>query len=53
MGIGGDGEWVPVAVKSLKIGSLPEDKVCSLLFSARHVCESLITVNDLINARGV
>ena len=34
IGIGGDGEWVPVAVKSLKIGSLPEDKVCSLLFSA-------------------
>ena len=32
IGIGGDGEWVPVAVKSLKIGSLPEDKVCSLLF---------------------
>ncbi|CAH3138826.1 unnamed protein product [Porites lobata] len=27
MGIGGDGEWVPVAVKSLKIGSLPEDKL--------------------------
>ena len=34
MGIGGEGEWVPVAVKSLKIGSLPEDKVCNLLISA-------------------
>lgn len=31
MGIGGDGEWVPVAVKSLKIGSLPEDKVCNTI----------------------
>lgn len=24
---GYEGEWVPVAVKSLKVGSLPEDKV--------------------------
>ena len=27
IGLRGEGEWVPVAVKSLKIASLPEDKV--------------------------
>ena len=27
VGLMGEGEWVSVAVKSLKIGSLPEDKV--------------------------
>ena len=27
IGLRGEGEWIPVAVKSLKIGSLPEDKV--------------------------
>ncbi|XP_029195937.2 uncharacterized protein LOC114961433 isoform X2 [Acropora millepora] len=27
IGLGNEGEWVPVAVKSLKVGSLPEDKL--------------------------
>lgn len=27
IGLGNEGEWVPVAVKSLKVGSIPEDKV--------------------------
>ena len=31
IGLRGEGEWVPVAVKSLKIGSLPEDKVWWLI----------------------
>ena len=30
IGVGGEKEWVPVAVKALKPGSLPEEKVyCS------------------------
>ena len=54
MGIGGDGEWVPVAVKSLKIGSLPEDKVCIVIFSSPRSNEThLQKLKDLINARGV
>ncbi|KAL9975885.1 hypothetical protein ACROYT_G013101 [Oculina patagonica] len=27
IGLRGEGEWVPVAIKSLKVGSLPEDKL--------------------------
>lgn len=54
MGIGGDGEWVPVAVKSLKIGSLPEDKVCIVILSSPRSNEThLQKLKDLINARGV
>ena len=34
IGLRGEGEWVPVAVKSLKIGSLPEDKVKWLILPA-------------------
>jgi len=34
IGLRGEGEWVPVAVKSLKIGSLPEDKVWWLILPA-------------------
>ena len=34
IGLRGEGEWVPVAVKSLKIGSLPEDKVQWLILPA-------------------
>ena len=29
IGLTAEGDWVPVAVKSLKVGSLPEDKVFS------------------------
>lgn len=31
IGLRSEGEWLPVAVKSLKIGSLPEDKVTGVL----------------------
>ena len=54
MGIGDDGEWVPVAVKSLKIGSLPEDKVCNtiVIYSSPRSNEThLQKLKDLINAR--